>query len=125
MRTIVKSFCGVSLVGLSLVAYFYLAWIPLCVHGEQLTMNLPNGLSPVILVDYIDSPCTRALNLWRVVHFKDRHYPMWEAVLEDGETRESVAFLSLHVHRENPRQLVTTENSVDPGFELLVDYFDY
>ena len=106
---IVKSFCGVSLVGLSLVAYFFLVWSPLCVnYNVHMTFYLPEGLSPVILVDYIDSCCTRALTLWQMAHPKDRSYPMWEQFKDD----ESNAFLSPHVHRENPHQLVTTEGDV-------------
>ena len=110
MRTIVKSFCGVSLVGLSLVAYFYLAWSPLCVkYNAHITIGLPEGPRLAILIDYIDSRCTRALTLWQMAHPKDRSYPMWEQFKDD----ESDAFLSPHVHRENPHQLVTTEGDVE------------
>jgi hypothetical protein len=67
VKTIVKSsFCGVSLLGLSLVAYLHLAWDPLCVtQSGHLTLCPPNGLCPlaVIMVDYIYTRCARALKL--------------------------------------------------------------
>ena len=115
MRTIVKSFCGVSLVGLSLVAYFYLAWSPLCVkYNAHMTIDLPEGLRPAILIDYIVSRCTRALTLWQMAHPKNRSYPMWEEFKDDV----SHTFLSPHVHRENPYQLVTTDE--EEGVTLFV-----
>ena len=114
MRTILNSSCGASLIGLSLVAYFYLAWSPLCVNNAQMTLYLPDDLSPAILIDDIDPSCTRALTLWKMAHPKDRHYPMWE---QSDDSDNLVAFLSPHVHRENPRQLVTA----DAGVDLFVD----
>ena len=119
MGTTVKSFCGVSLVGLSLVAYFFLAWNPLCVsHNEHLTLCQPDGLCPVYVVDYIDARCARALTLRKIAHPKD--YPMWEHRL-DADNLISAFVVSFHENRDSPFLMVVTKD-VSNGTDLGVDH---
>jgi hypothetical protein len=103
VKAMVKSFCGVSLVGLSLVAHLHLAWDPLCVsHNEHLPLCQPNGHCQVILVDYIDVGCTRAFRMWAIAPL----YPMWETWLDD---RGGGRHLSPHVNQEKPYLSVVDE----------------
>ena len=94
-----KSSCGVSLVGLSLMAYFYLVWDPLCVSRDQYFLTCqPNGLCPAFVFDSVDARCTRALTLWEIVHSKDRA-TMWD------EQGDDIDFLSFHIRRDGLSQL--------------------
>ena len=79
LRRIVRLFCGVALVGVSLVIYLHLAWVPLCVSRHEhlaVCLNATQELEscPVFIVDLIDARCTRALTLWAM----DPPDTMWE-----------------------------------------------
>jgi hypothetical protein len=62
-----RLFCGVALVGLSLVIYLHLAWVPLCVRRHErfpVCLDAGEESCQVFIIDYIDARCTRALTLW-------------------------------------------------------------
>lgn len=125
MRTIVKPLCGVGLLGLSLMAYFHLAWDPLCVNhnGPMIVCDFDEHCPPITRVDYVDGRCTRALTRWAVAH---RGYPMWT-----WEDRGGKVVLETFVNRDGPYQMTAeiynhTSNHTDlyKYGDLFVHYTD-
>jgi hypothetical protein len=61
--TTMRLFCGVALVVLSLMIYYYLAWAPLCVRPVVLLRPCVSGQlnGSCFVDDDLDSRCTRGL----------------------------------------------------------------
>ena len=118
---IVRLFCGVALVGLSLVVYLHLAWVPLCVsHHERIRPCPIEESCPVYLVDFIDVRCTKALTLWAV----DRPGPMWEMWWEADDNMLNMTLitdrlLDSHSSDPSPDSIRERERESWPPGELI------
>jgi len=105
VKKIVRLFCGVALVGLSLVIYHYLAWVPLCVHHRYqriMWCETPDGQGhcTFFYVDHIDARCSGALTLWPM----NDPGPMEEIWREEARRAGFGSVIIGQVDQKNPRR---------------------